>query len=573
MATALTTAVLRAAAVAPRLRSPGGTGGARRLSCGARRRAARGTSPERRLSTAWAQAQPPLEESAGAEDVSQTPAAQEPSWVPTPTAPVPHEPPEPPRGRSLVQRDIQAFLNQCGASPGEARHWLTQFQTCHHSADKPFAVIEVDEEVLKCRQAVSSLAFALAFLQRMDMKPLVVLGLPAPTAPSGCLSFWEAKAQLAESCKVLVDALRHNAATAVPFFGGGSVLGAAEPAPHARLVPSPPRPPWRPQSALLRPPCPARQAWTGPFRAPRLAHSYGGIVSVETDLLQWCLESGSIPILCPIGETAARRSVLLDSLEVTASLAKALRPTKIIFLNNTGGLRDSSHKVLSNVNLPADLDLVSNAEWVSTKERQQMRLIVDVLSRLPHHSSAVITAASTLLTELFSNKGSGTLFKNAERTLRVRSLDYLDQGRLVNLVNASFGKKLRDDYLASLRPRLHSIYVSEGYNAAAILTMEPVLGGTPYLDKFVVSSSRQGQGSGQMLWECLRRDLQTLFWRSRVTNPINPWYFKHSDGSFSNKQWIFFWFGLADIRDSYELVNHAKGLPDSFCKPASDPGS
>lgn len=50
-----------------------------------------------------------------------------------------------------------------------------------------------------------------------------------------------------------------------------------------------------------------------------------------------------------------------------------------------------------------------------------------------------------------------------------------------------------------------------------------MLGGTPYLDKFVVSSSRQGQGSGQMLWECLRQDLQMLFWRSRVTNPINPW--------------------------------------------------
>lgn len=46
--------------------------------------------------------------------------------------------------------------------------------------------------------------------------------------------------------------------------------------------------------------------------------------------------------------------------------------------------------------------------------------------------------------------------------LRVRSLDSLDQGRLVNLVNASFGKKLREDYLESLRPRLHSIYVSEG---------------------------------------------------------------------------------------------------------------
>ncbi|KAM8813253.1 LOW QUALITY PROTEIN: N-acetylglutamate synthase, mitochondrial [Rhynchonycteris naso] len=522
---------VRATAAAGRLRSPRGTGGTRRLSSGTRRCAPRGASPGRRLSTARVPAQPALEEAVDTENDTHLPAAEEPPWTPPP--PSPPESPGPPSGRSLVQRDIQAFLNQCGASPGEARHWLTQFQTYHHSADKPFAVIEVEEEVLKCQQGVSSLAFALAFLQRMDMKPLVVLGLPAPTAPSGCLSFWEAKAQLAQSCKVLVDALRHNAATAVPFFGGGSVLGAAEPAPHA---------------------------------------SYGGIVSVETDLLQWCLESGSIPILCPIGETTARRSVLLDSTEVTAALAKELQPIKIIFLNTTGGLRYSSHKVLSNVNLPTDLDLVTNAEWVSTKERQQIRRIVDVLSRLPHYSSAAITSASALLTELFSNKGSGTLFKNVERMLRVCSLDSLDKRRLVNLVNTSFGKKLRDDYLTSLRPRLHSIYVSEGYNAAAILTMEPVLGGTPYLDKFVVSSSRQGQGSGQMLWECLRRDLQTLFWRSRVTNPINPWYFKHSDGSFSNKQWIFFWFGLADIRDSYELVNHAKGLPDSFCKPA-DPGS
>ena len=62
-------------------------------------------------------------------------------------------------------------------------------------------------------------------------------------------------------------------------------------------------------------------------------------------------------------------------------------------------------------------------------------------------------------------------------------------------------------------------------------------------------------------WPCLKP----------ISQPTR--YFKHSDGSFSNKQWIFFWFGLADIRDSYELVNHAKGLPDSFCKPASDPGS
>lgn len=61
------------------------------------------------------------------------------------------------------------------------------------------------------------------------------------------------------------------------------------------------------------------------------------------------------------------------------------------------------------------------------------------------------------------------------------------------------------------------------YSAAAIITMEPVNGGTPYLDKFVVSSSKQGQGTSHILWECIRQDLGKLFWRSRATNKINPW--------------------------------------------------
>lgn len=145
MATARLAWALRAAPAGGRLRGPQGTGGARRLSGSTWRRAARGTSPGRRLSTAWAPAQPAQEEAEGAVYDIHSPAAEEPSWTLPPTPPVSPDSPGPPAGRSLVQRDIQTFLNQCGASPGEARHWLTQFQTCHHSADRPFAVIEVRE--------------------------------------------------------------------------------------------------------------------------------------------------------------------------------------------------------------------------------------------------------------------------------------------------------------------------------------------------------------------------------------------------------------------------------------------
>ncbi|XP_077108670.1 N-acetylglutamate synthase, mitochondrial [Ranitomeya variabilis] len=425
--------------------------------------------------------------------------------------------------RSLLRRDIRAFLKDCGGTPSEARHWLVQFQEMHSTYQKAFAVVEVDENVFSCKRSLTSVAFALAFLQRMDMKPLVVMGLPStyyarPSAP-------DAKSLLVHNCQTLVDAIHTNSGTALPFFNGGSVLTAHE------------------QDG-----------------------GYGTVSAVDINLLTWCLNSGNIPIICPIGETPSGRSVLMDSLEVTTSISRVLNPLKMIFINTAGGLKDLSENVVGHVNLPADLELMRNAVWMSERQRQQVTVIVDLLNRLPPSSSAVITSARTLLSELFSNKGSGTLFKNAERMLRFDSVQDIDTDRLISLVNRSFQKKLKENYISNVAKRLHSVYLSEGYNAAAIITTEPVLGGTPYLDKFVVSSGRQGQGSGQMLWECVRQDLQTLFWRSRATNPINSWYFKNSDGSFSNKQWIFFWLGLADIRDSYELVNHAKSLPDSFCK-------
>lgn len=58
--------------------------------------------------------------------------------------------------------------------------------------------------------------------------------------------------------------------------------------------------------------------------------------------------------------------------------------------------------------------------------------------------------------------GAGTLFQSTERILRAKSLDEVDQDRLVTLINTAFGRTLRGDYLASLQPRLRSIYFSEG---------------------------------------------------------------------------------------------------------------
>ncbi|XP_070779448.1 N-acetylglutamate synthase, mitochondrial isoform X2 [Enoplosus armatus] len=400
--------------------------------------------------------------------------------------------------RNLIYRDVKAFLNEVGGDPREARYWLTQFQRAAAAQSPAFAILEVDSSVFDSREMVQSLAFGLSFLQRMDMKPVVVMGRPEQeeTGPKEPVAGSRCTRGLVERSQQLTEALQQHSATVLPLFSAESFL-------------------------LLH-------------EAPR-GSSAPPSVAVDTGLLQWSLDCGTIPMVCPVGRDGRGCSVMLDPTEV-----------------------------LGTVSLPSDLPSLSVAAWLNATERRRVTAIATLLNQLPTESTAVITSADTLLSELFSHRGSGTLFKNGDPIHRYSSLDGIDVERLLALINKSFDKTLRRDYIDSLKGRLHSIYLSEGYSAAAIITMEPVNSGTPYLDKFVVSSSKQGQGTSHILWECIRQDLGKLFWRSRATNRINPWYFKHCDGSFVNGVWTVFWFGLTDIRDSYELVEYAKNLPDSF---------
>ncbi|KAF7653324.1 hypothetical protein LDENG_00084680 [Lucifuga dentata] len=429
--------------------------------------------------------------------------------------------------RNLIYRDVKAFLNEMGGDPREARYWLTQFQKATSAQTPAFAVLEVDSSMFNSREMVQSLAFALSFLQRMDMKVVVVMGWSKleEVEPDDCEARSRRSGQLVGRCQLLTEALHQHSANVLPFFSAESFLLLQE-VPHG-------------SSALPS-------------------------VAVNTSLLQWGLDCGAVPLVCPVGRDGRGCSVMLDPVEVTAAISRALQPHKVMFLNSSGGLRSHKHKVWGTVSLPGDLPGLTTAAWLSAAERHRVAAIARLLNQLPTDSSAVITSASTLLTELFSHRGSGTLFKNGDPIHRFCSLEGINVERLLALINRSFHKTLRPDYTDSLKGRLHSIYLSEGYNAAAIITTEPVNSGTSYLDKFVVSSSKQGQGTSQILWECIRQDLGKLFWRSRATNRINPWYFKHCDGSFASGAWTVFWFGLTDIRDSYELVEYAKKLPDAF---------
>uniref|UniRef100_A0AAV2KKQ5 Uncharacterized protein n=1 Tax=Knipowitschia caucasica TaxID=637954 RepID=A0AAV2KKQ5_KNICA len=205
--------------------------------------------------------------------------------------------------RNLIYRDIKAFLNEVGGDPREARYWLQQFQRASSSQSPAFAVLEVDSSVFERRDMVQRLAFGLSFLQRMDMKPVVVMGWSG--SEEDCVVGSQCSKALVERSQQLIEMLHQHSATVLPFFSAQTILL---------------------QQGSLAPP----------------------VIAVDTELLQWSLDCGTIPIVCPVGRDEQQRSVMMDSILVTAAVSRALQPHKVMFLNKCGGLRCHQNKVPHN---------------------------------------------------------------------------------------------------------------------------------------------------------------------------------------------------------------------------------
>jgi acetylglutamate kinase len=52
-----------------------------------------------------------------------------------------------------------------------------------------------------------------------------------------------------------------------------------------------------------------------------------------------------------------------------------------------------------------------------------------------------------------------------------------------------------------------------------------------------------------------------FFWRARIDNEVNPWYFARSDGAFKNEKWVVFWCGIEGFADIQRCVDIALAMP------------
>ncbi|HKT29012.1 acetylglutamate kinase [Dyella sp.] len=392
---------------------------------------------------------------------------------------------------------------------------------------KRFAVVKVGGAVL--RDELNDLTSSLTFLQQVGLTPIVLHGAGPQL---------DEELQAAGITKQTVNGLRVTSPKAL------GIVRRVFQQQNLRLV-----------EALQAMDTRATSVPSGVFMSSFLDKDVYGMVgkvdSINLAPIEASLRAGSIPVIASLGETDEGQFLNINADFAANELVRVLQPYKIVFLTGTGGLLDDQGQIIDSINLSTEFEHLIQQPWINGGMRVKIEQIADLLQSLPLTSSVSITRPSELAKELFTHKGSGTLVRRGEKVFRFASWEGVDQVRMRELIESSFGRKVVDDYFARTKP--YRIYVSENYRAAMILTTED---GLIYLDKFAVLDDAQGEGLGRAVWQVMREENPQLFWRSRHGNAINHFYYAESDGCYKQERWKVFWYGLDGFDTIARCVEH-----------------
>lgn len=426
-----------------------------------------------------------------------------------------------------VRQVVHELLAQLGSNR-EAQQYLKEYSGTNQAR---FAAVKVGGGIL--RDHLDELTSALAFLHRLGLIPVVLHGagpqLDQALADAGI------ETERRDGLRVTSEAVM---AVARPLMYKENL----------RLV-----------EALEEKGIRARGIQHGVFQCGYLDQENLGLVGeveeVELSAVESAVRSGAVPVLTCLGESPSGQVLNINADIATRELVWKLRPHKVIFLSPTGGLLDRQDRIISAVSLTNDYEALMQQPWLHSGMRLKLQQINEMLQRLPDDTSVSITSAAHLTRELFTYRGAGTLVRKGEA---INVFDNPDAGTLAtvrNLVEQSFQRTLRNDWFEQLSEPL--VLLSETGRAAAIMTRG--VDGLPYLDKFIVTSQAQGEGLGAAIWQVVRARFPALYWRSRYTNPVTPWYFQQSDSSNRSGQWVVFTIGVEQAEQRERCVADALG--------------
>lgn len=99
----------------------------------------------------------------------------------------------------------------------------------------------------------------------------------------------------------------------------------------------------------------------------------GNVTKVNTDAIQQSIEAGYIPILTSMAESNDGHLLNVNADVAAAELARALKPLKVIFLSEKGGLFDGEGLKISLINLDQEYDDLMKLPFMKFGNRLKLK--------------------------------------------------------------------------------------------------------------------------------------------------------------------------------------------------------
>lgn len=410
----------------------------------------------------------------------------------------------------------------------EVEQYLQHFSSVE---SHQFALIKVGGAVIS--DDLDSLASALTFLNRVGLYPIVVHGAGPQLN------------KLLEQAKV------------EPEYEGGIRITDAKTLSIARQVFQAEN--LKLTDALEKLGTRARPINGGVFTADYLDKDkykfVGKITKVNKELVESSIRAGALPILTSLADTPEGQILNVNADVAAKELAQALKPLKIIYLNEKNGLFNGvTGEKIDCINLDEEYDTLMKEPWVKYGTKLKIQEIHDLLMNLPRTSSVSIISADHLHKELFTHSGAGTLIRRGNKIERFDSLKSVKLDDIAALLSNEDiilrkNTKAIKSYLDSLYKREDVTIFSDSAHEVFSVISQSDKSQPAVLEKLVITQNALLNNVTDNLWKLIKKEFKSLIWVTGKNDDNRQWYFDHSEGSYSHDGKTLFWYGVDNISD------------------------
>lgn len=308
----------------------------------------------------------------------------------------------------------------------------------------------------------------------------------------------------------------------------------------------------------------ARPITSGVFTADYLDKDkynlVGKINLVDKKPIEAAIKAGSLPILTSMAETVTGQILNVNADVAAGELARALKPLKIVYLSEKGGLfnGDTGEKI-SAINLDEEYDQLMSQWWVRHGTRLKIKELRELLVDLPRSSSVAIIHPAGLQKELFTDTGAGTLIRRGNKIKVNTSLSQFQDVEVLKEVlvrdrQSLDAKATIDRYVQSLEQKEFKAYFDEPMDAIAIVFAPQDGASMAQLATLTITKHGWLTNVSDNVFASIKKDFPKLLWTVKQDDENLTWFFDKADGSLSRDGEVLFWYGAESAEEIKQLI-------------------